>query len=408
MNQEVQGTQDLSGNPKEQGAAYVGIIEIADYEGLAALHGPASAQLLLDEFHQRLKAWVRPIDQSKILKDRRFLVSLSGVADDAQLQLATAKLERLFSRPCDLMGIHSPIGYHAGFCLHKGDEQDSEKTLLHCRIALRQARKAALPMQVFQQEFQANLDDESRLVGALEQALERGEFRLYYQPKIHTGYRTVLGAEALLRWHSPDKNVIMPGQFIDVAERHSVIRPLTWWVLKSAVARLKKWPEAMGISVNVPPCLLLDNEIVTVLSDALAIYDVTPERLTLEITESLMVSDYDQLMLRLNKLHELGVRISIDDFGTGYSSLAQFRNLPADELKIDKGFVMAMQSSDKDLTIVKAVIGLARNFGMRIVAEGVEDEATATALSELGADQLQGFFFDKALPVEDFEKRYLN
>ncbi|MBB6522492.1 EAL domain-containing protein [Pseudoteredinibacter isoporae] len=406
MNQDV--SQGVGQKQDSDGASYVGIIEIADYEGLAALHGPASAQLLLDEFHRRLKEWVRPIDQSKILKDRRFLVSLSGVADDAQLQLATAKLERLFSPPCELMGIHSPIGYHAGFCLHEGDEHNSEQTLLHCRIALRQARKAALPMQVFQKELKTSLDDESRLVSALEQALERGEFRLYYQAKVHTGYRTVVGAEALLRWHSSDKKIIMPGQFIDVAERHGVIRSMTWWVLKSAIARLNKWPEAMGISVNVPPCLLLDDEIVTVLDDALAIYDVAPERLTLEITENLMISDYDQLMLRLNKLHTLGVRISIDDFGTGYSSLAQFRNLPADELKIDKGFVMAMEESDKDLAIVKAVIGLARNFGMRVVAEGVETEAAAAALGELGADQLQGFFFDKALPVEDFEKRYLS
>ncbi|GAA6153529.1 putative bifunctional diguanylate cyclase/phosphodiesterase [Pseudoteredinibacter isoporae] len=406
MNQDVH-KENLE-KPGVGTAHYIGIIEIADYDGLAALHGPASALLLLDEFHRRMTSWVRPIDQSKILKDGRFLVSLSGVADDAQLQLAAAKLERLFSQPCELMGISSPIGYHAGFCLHKGDQSTSEKTLLHCRIALRQARKAALPMQIFQQEFQVGIDDESRLVDELEQALERGEFRLYYQVKIHTGYRTAIGAEALMRWHCPNKKVMMPGQFIDVAERHGVIRPMTWWVLKSAIARLSKWPEALGISVNVPPSLLLDDEIITVLEDALAIYSVAPERLTLEITENLMISDYEQLMLRLNKLHQMGVRISIDDFGTGYSSLAQFRSLPAHELKIDKGFVMTMLDSDKDLAIVKAVIGLARNFGMRVVAEGVEDEATAKVLSELGADQLQGFFFDKALPVEDFEKRYVN
>lgn len=393
---------------QEQGPCYIGLIEIADYEGLVGRHGPASAQLILEEFYLRLGKWIRPVDQSKVLKNRRFMVMLNGVDDDAQLQLATAKLTRLFEQPCEIMGISAPIGFHAGFYLHQGAVADTETSLLRCRIALRQARKANLNCQVFHSEFQATLDDEPRLVTALEQALEHGEFHLYYQPKFHTGYGTVVGAEALLRWHSSDKKVVMPAQFIDVAERYDVIRPITWWVLKSAVARLRNWPKTVGISVNVPPCLLLDEEIVTVMADALAIYNIDPQRLTIEITENLMVTDYDKLILRLHKLHALGVRISIDDFGTGYSSLAQFRNLPAQEIKIDKSFVMAMQNSTKDLAIVKAVIGLARNFDMRIVAEGVENQETADALSKLGVDQLQGFLFDKALPLEDFEKRYLS
>ncbi|MCV6623125.1 MAG: GGDEF domain-containing phosphodiesterase [Cellvibrionaceae bacterium] len=390
---------------KKSKPSYIGLIEIADYEGLVGRHGPASAQLLLEEFYQRLQRWARPQDQAKVLKNRRFMVMLDGVHDDAQLQLATAKLIRLFEAPCDLMGITAPIKFHAGFCLHEG--QDAEQTLLRCRIALRQARKGGLAIQIYHHEFQASLDDEPRLVEALERALDRGEFQLYYQPKLHTGYRTVIGAEALLRWHSSDKKVINPVQFIDVAERHDVIRPITWWVMKSAVARLRNWPDNLGISVNVPPCLLLDDEIVTVLSDALAIYSVAPHRLTIEITENLMISDYEHLVLNLHSLHDIGVRISIDDFGTGYSSLAQFRNLPANELKIDKSFVLAMRESEKDMAIVKAVIDLARNFSMRVVAEGVEDQETASLLTDLGADQLQGFLFDKPLPLADFEKRYL-
>ncbi|MBT4522778.1 MAG: EAL domain-containing protein [Halieaceae bacterium] len=230
---------------------------------------------------------------------------------------------------------------------------------------------------------------------------------LYYQPKLHAGYRTVVGAEALMRWHTPDRKVLVPGQFMAVAEHNEVIRPVTWWAIKSAVSRLARWPEELSIAVNITPSLLLGDEIISVVRDALDIHMVKPKRLTLEVLESIMVENQEAMLSQLERLRKIGVKISIDDFGTGFSSLSYFRDLPADEIKIDKSFVIPMLSSKKDHAIVKSVIDLAHNFSLQVVAEGVEDMEIAARLTDLNCDVLQGYVFDRPLPAADFEKRHL-
>ena len=237
--------------------------------------------------------------------------------------------------------------------------------------------------------------------------MELGELELYFQPKIHAGFRNLLGAEALMRWHTSEKEVLTPDRFIGVAERNEVIRPMTWWAIKSAISRLSRWPDGLSIAVNVPPTLLLDDEILAVVRDSLEIHGVRAQRLNLEVTESVMVDNQAIMFTQLVRLRKLGVRISIDDFGTGFSSMAYFRDLPADEIKIDKGFVIPMLSSAKDHAIVKAVIDLAHNFSLKVVAEGVEDEDIATRLTNLRCDILQGYHFDRPILIEDFEKRYI-
>ena len=209
-----------------------------------------------------------------------------------------------------------------------------------------------------------------------------------------------------MRWHTKDRKVIMPDQFIDVAERHEVIKPMTWWTIKSAVARLARWPEELAIAVNISPVLLMEDEILSVVQDALEIHGVTPARLNLEVTESIMVDNQNVMLSQLARLREIGVKISIDDFGTGFSSLAYFRDLPVDEIKSDKSFVMRMLESEKDHAIVKAVIDLAHNFSLKVVAEGVESMEIAERLADLRCDILQGYVFDKPLPVEEFERQY--
>jgi EAL domain-containing protein (putative c-di-GMP-specific phosphodiesterase class I) len=237
--------------------------------------------------------------------------------------------------------------------------------------------------------------------------VELGELELYFQPKFHAGYRNLVGAEALMRWHTRDRQVVPPDEFMGVAERHDVIKPMTWWAVKAAVSRLSRWPEELSIAVNIAPTLLLDDEILAVVGDALEIHGVSAQRLNLEVTESVMVDNQKTMFAQLTRLRKMGVRISIDDFGTGFSSLAYFRDLPADEIKIDKGFVIPMLSSGKDHAIVKAVIDLAHNFSLKVVAEGVEDEKIAQRLTDLRCDVLQGYLFDRPLMVQDFEKRYL-
>ena len=177
-------------------------------------------------------------------------------------------------------------------------------------------------------------------------------------------------------------------------------------VIKSAVSRLARWHSDMSIAVNIAPTLLLDDEIQSVIEDVLELYGVAPQRLTLEVTEQIMVDKQEIVLAQLARLRKAGLRIALDDFGTGFSSLAYFRDLPVDEIKIDQSFVRNMLTSKKDLAIVKAIIDLAHNFSLKVVAEGVETIEIADKLAAMKCDVLQGYVFDKPLEVRTFEQQY--
>jgi EAL domain-containing protein (putative c-di-GMP-specific phosphodiesterase class I)/GGDEF domain-containing protein len=385
----------------------LGLVELADSDGLVDTYGADCFKDLRAAFYQRLKSWIRENDSWRELGNNRVCVILKNLNGRAELELATAKLSRIFEDPHHLFNQCVSLGVNAGFVTLDDASNDINIALRQAGTALREAKKSNRFFEVYTPRFERSAVDERALVKKLEVAVERGELELYYQPKLHAGYRTVIGAEALMRWHTADKKVITPDQFIGVAERHAVIKPMTWWAIKSAVARLARWPEDMSIAVNITPTLLLDDEILTVVKDVLEIHMVKPQRLILEVLESIMVDNQQPMLRQLARLRKLGVKVSIDDFGTGFSSLSYFRDLPADEIKIDKSFVMPMLSSGKDHAIVKAVIDLAHNFSLRVVAEGVEDQKIAKRLTELNCDVLQGHVFDRPLPVADFERRYV-
>ena len=384
----------------------IGLVELADAESLLDRLGRASFRELQEIFHQRLQNWVRSKDEWRRLEDDRFCVVLKGVSSRGELELATAKLERLFMEPHMQFGRAVNLDFNAGFTQVSRSNQDMDMALREANIALRQARKTSRSYDLYTPQEHINADQEKQLVKKLERAIELGELELFYQPKVHSRYHSLVGAEALIRWITADKKIVSPDQFIETAEGNDVIRPLTWWVIKSAVARLARWPGEVSIAVNVAPNLLLDDQILSVVKDALDIYGIDPGRLTLEVTERVMVDNQAVMLRQLGRLREFGVKISLDDFGTGFSSLSYFRDLPVDEIKIDQGFVLRMLESEKDYAIVKAVIDLAHNFNMRVVAEGVESLEIGASLAELGCDILQGYVFDKPLRVEEFESGY--
>lgn len=384
----------------------VGLVELADAEELLDRLGKSSFGDVQKAFFQRLQDWVRPKDEWQRLDDNRFCVVLRGMGTRGELELATSKLERMFAEPHFQYGRPVPLTIRAGFAESSDPENELELALRQASMALRQARKASRIYDVYAPQKSVQAAEEQKLLERLEIAVEMGELQLYYQPKIHASYQSLVGAEALMRWHTRDKKVIPPGQFIAVAECHDVIRPMTFWAVKSAVARLARWPEELSIAVNIAPQLLLDSQLASVVSDALDIYGVSPSRLVLEVTERIMVDNQTTMMEQLADMRMRGVKVSLDDFGTGFSSLSYFRDLPVDEIKIDGSFVMKMLECGKDHAIVKAVIDLAHNFSMRVVAEGVESMEIAERLKDLGCDILQGYVFDRPLEVGTFEASY--
>jgi EAL domain-containing protein (putative c-di-GMP-specific phosphodiesterase class I)/GGDEF domain-containing protein len=385
----------------------LGVVELLDASGLADTHGRDSFSRMRDTYIERLKNWARAGDPWRLVGDHRFCVVLSGVTSPAELELATAKLARVFEQPYEYLGKSIPLEVAAGFTSMAGANLENDIAIRQASMALRVARSSSRLYEVYGPGCEPSAADERGLVRKLEAAVELGELELYFQPKVHAGFRNLLGAEALMRWHTSEREVLTPDQFIGVAERNDVIKPMTWWAIKSAISRLSRWPEGLSIAVNIAPTLLLDDEILAVVKDSLEIHGVAAQRLNLEVTESVMVDNQGIMFTQLARLREIGVKISIDDFGTGFSSLAYFRDLPADEIKIDKGFVIPMLSSKKDFAIVKAVIDLAHNFSLKVVAEGVEDEDIATTLTKMRCDVLQGYLFDRPLVIEDFEKRHI-
>lgn len=383
----------------------LGLVELANEES-DDVRSQALNIVLHDAFCDRLNNWVRPKDEFSFLKKNRACVILRDISSQGELELAGAKLARIFKKPHYHMGQAMPLVVSAGFTTLDEQNTDMALAMQQAGIALSEARRSFELFKVYSPQIAKSMKEEIDLLERMQIALERGEFHLYYQPKVHAGYRTLIGAEALIRWHSKEHGVITPDKFIDLAERNEIIKPMTWWTIKSAVGRLARWPDQLTIAVNICPALLLGNDLESVVSDALEIYNVDPARLNLEVTEKIMVPDPDIMLAQLVRLKDIGVKISIDDFGTGFSSLAYFRDLPVDEIKIDQSFVQHMLKSKKDYAIVKAIIDLAHNFSLKVVAEGVETIEIADKLTEMHCDILQGYVFDRPLPIEEFESQY--
>lgn len=389
-----------------QANSVFGVVELLEDENSVDVYSSVAFKEAQAQFEHRLKKWVRSKDECQPLKNNRVCVILKDIRTKSELDLAAAKLARIFREPHKYLGREISMSVTAGFAAFRSSNTDMSVPMAQAGLALRQAKNSSKSFELYSAKSSSSTEEQQKLLKKVEGGLERGEFQLYFQPKLHAGYRTLVGAEALLRWRIDDNKLISPDDFIELAERNEVIKPLTWWAIKSSVARLALWPNEMSIAVNITPSLLLDDDVISVVRDALEIYGVKASRLTLEVTEKIMVDNQQVMLEQLAKLRKMGVRISLDDFGTGYSSLAYFRDLPVDEIKIDQVFVMRMLKSEKDMAIVKAVIDLAHNFSMKVVAEGVETKALADQLTEMRCDILQGYVFDKALPIEEFEKQY--
>jgi EAL domain-containing protein (putative c-di-GMP-specific phosphodiesterase class I) len=365
-----------------------------------------TSQVLHDAFGHRLNDWVGNRDEWSFLNDNRACVILRDIDSAGELEQAAASLDKVFSEPHYHLGRALPLTVTAGFTQFDDQNSDLALALQEAGIALDQAKQSADLFKVFSPHKAKTKQEEIELLQQMQTALQQGEFQLYYQPKIHAGSRKLIGAEALIRWRHRKHGIIAPEQFIDLAARHDIIKPITKWVIRSAVQRLARWPEQLSIAVNLCPSLLLDSGISSVVSDALASFAVKPSRLNLEVTERFMSGDHESMLEQLARLQAIGVRISIDEFGTGISSLACCRDLPIDEIKIDQRFVRHMLVSEKDHATVKALVDLAHNFSLQVVAVGVESVAIADRLAEMRCDMLQGYVFDKPLPVEEFELEY--
>ncbi|VAW61631.1 diguanylate cyclase/phosphodiesterase (GGDEF & EAL domains) with PAS/PAC sensor(s), partial [hydrothermal vent metagenome] len=244
------------------------------------------------------------------------------------------------------------------------------------------------------------------LMSDFREAIEKQKLELFYQPKIDIANNTVIGVEALLRWNHAERGYIDPEEFIPLAEQTGLIKPLTGWVLQEAIRQCSVWDGGnfkLSMAVNLSVHNLHDVTLLEKIKKSISENKFPAELLTLELTESDIMTDPIRARKTLKQMSDMGIKLSIDDFGTGYSSLSYLKQLPVDEIKIDRSFVMEMTKDDDDAAIVRATIDLAHNMGLRVVAEGVQDSETLAALKTLECDVAQGFYISKPLKVQDFE-----
>jgi EAL domain-containing protein (putative c-di-GMP-specific phosphodiesterase class I) len=269
------------------------------------------------------------------------------------------------------------------------------------------AKQSGRPLRIFDPSLDTNSPGRLALVTHLRQAVEAGEIEIHLQPLVSLETGELLGAEALARWQHATRGFVPPDEFIPLAERSGLIRPLTDLVLSRAIAACAGWQRTspgVGVSVNISARSLGDETLVEVVDRLLPRHGLPAELLTLEITESSIMADPLSTIGLLHQLQHRGVRISVDDFGTGYSSLSYLRRLPVTEVKIDKSFVQRMNDHGDDRVIVHSIADLAKNLGLSVVAEGVEDEQTWRLLSTAGCHVAQGYLVSRPLPVEQFRR----
>ncbi len=359
---------------------------------------------LLRQVAIRLSGTLRAPDQAGRFYGNKFAIMLTNTgtaAIDAIAETLLGTLENAFEIDGRCLYIRGTLG----IALYPQHATTAPALLQKAEAAIFQARDNSQHAAIFQALDNKGAAERLGLINDLRNALRDKQLELHYQPKLDLRNRHIVGAEALARWTHPQHGAIPPDQFIEIAERTGLIKELTHWVLETAVqqcARCHINGKAMKISANLSAINLHDDELVPLIASLLKRHKLPAQNLVVEITETAMMADPARAKTQLKKLDALGVYISIDDFGTGYSSLGHLRQLPVNEIKIDKSFVMDMISSEDDASIVRATIGLAHDLSLEVVAEGVENEAILKQLSDMGCDIAQGYHIARPMPAADF------
>ncbi|HEX8626770.1 MAG TPA: bifunctional diguanylate cyclase/phosphodiesterase [Catenuloplanes sp.] len=379
-----------------------------DIDGLRDVNeslGHAAGDKLVVEVSSRLRALSPPAALVGRVGGDEFVVTLRAASTDAAVQLA-ADLREQIRAPMVFGTLTLDVNTAVGVAVHPEHGDDPATLLQRADLAAAAAKTLPYGAQLFNAALESRAVRRVGLSGDLRRALDEGGIQVFYQPKVTLDDRRLVGVECLARWDHPAHGAVAPEDFVAVAEHTGQIGKLTEVVLREGLRRCRDWTDSehpLCIAVNLSARTLLDPNFPALVQFLLREYGVAPRRLTLEISESGVAEDTERVIPTLRRLRNVGVRLSVDDFGTGASSLSHLRQLPIDEVKIDRSFVQGMATDVGDQAIVRAVIGLSREFGLSVVAEAVESELTLNLLMEMGCEIGQGFLFSRPLPYERLE-----
>ncbi|MGD8885361.1 MAG: EAL domain-containing protein [Gammaproteobacteria bacterium] len=334
----------------------------------------------------------------------KFVVVLNDLESETRAISIAHRILAAMSAPFELPNIVLDIATQVGVALAPRFSTNATEMVRQGEVALHTAKMSSQPLITYEKDIDNYDPRRLSLIAELRKAINDDELYLVYQPKINIKTGVVSGVEALLRWNHSKLGLIPPNEFIPIAEQSSIIKPLTVWVLNNAMRQAMAFSNSgldIAIAVNISACSLRDDSLVGYTRMLLQKNNIEAERLILEITESAMMQDPAMGLNLLNQLSNLGVQISIDDYGTGYSSLAYLKRFPVSEMKIDRTFIKDMAVDEDDKLIVGTTIDMGHNFGLRVIAEGVEDGDTASLLKQMGCDQVQGYYYARPMPVDE-------
>ncbi|MFZ0322917.1 MAG: EAL domain-containing protein [Actinomycetes bacterium] len=358
---------------------------------------------LLELAAQRIQGALRPDDVVARLGGDEFAILLNPVRDVAAAVEVAERVRGSLTEAFHLEGLQLELEASVGVAVFPEHGGDSEHLMRRADVAMYLAKEERTGVEAYVADRDHNSASRLALLGGLRTALESGELELHYQPKVAMGAGAVVGVEALVRWRHPTRGMVMPDDFIPLAEHSGLMGPLTSFVLDSALGQAATWRETgldIQVAVNVSMRDLHDPQLPGTVAALLERYDLPSSALQLELTERVLTRDADGVAATLRALRRLGVEISLDDFGTGYSSMVLLKQLPVNEIKIDRSFVSRLGVDPEDATIVRSIIDLAHGMGMRAVAEGVETQPVWDLLEDLGCDAVQGWYVSRALDVE--------
>ena len=383
-------------------------IDIDNFKRVNDNFGHFVGDLLIQGVGMRLTACVRETDSVSRYAGDEFAIIMENVKDDQSVSSVATKINEALAEPYVFQGKNIESTVSIGVAIYPADGNTGEELIKNADLAMYHVKDQtknsfSFFTQVMNEQATRRYDLESRM----REALVNDEFVVYYQPKVSMATGKITSMEALVRWNPPDGSMIFPDEFIPLAESTGLIVPIGERVLLGACEQLKTWHDkgytALKVSVNISPRQLETPNFLSVVKTTLAVADINPSSLLLEVTETGLMRDLDLALATLDELKKLGVKISMDDFGTGYSSLSHLRQFPIEELKIDKQFIKNISSNSDDTAIVTAIISMARSLNLRVVAEGVETEVQRQFLRDAGCDETQGYMYSRPIPAEEME-----
>ena len=411
FHQRLQGAIRQAGRTRRSFAIL--LLDLDHFKDINDTLGHSRGDQLLMAVSKRLSKCIRETDTVARLGGDEFAVIATHLNIPRDCIAVAEKIADALSAPFQLEHHEVYSATSIGITVYPTDGNDPDQLLKNADVALYRAKaKGRSTYQIFDRKLAVEIQTRKTMESELRKAIERDELDLHLQPQIDSVHNRVIGAEALLRWHSPDLGMVPPGQFIPLAESNGLIIPLGDWVLETACKHLQRIDRAalpkISIAVNLSGAQFRHGDIVTTVQRATQRTGTSLTQLELELTESILMRNVRSVLDPVEALHALGVKFTLDDFGTGYCSLAYLKRFPLHRLKIDRSFVRDITTDPNDATLVNAIITLSHNLNLDVIAEGVETAAQMEYLQQHGCPHAQGYYFAPALPWAEFETWYRN